>query len=128
WFVGYTPSLVAGVWFGFDQPRQISYNASGGRLAAPAWAEIYQAGWHEPPASEFTVPPGMTSALVDPQSGARATEWCPVKQRQWFKPGIEPVAQCQLHMGPPEPQIAGEASGGDPVSRIGRILRRIIHW
>ena len=48
WFVGYTPTLVAGIWFGYDQPRQISTNASGGRLAAPAWAEMYQAGWHEP--------------------------------------------------------------------------------
>ena len=26
----------------------IAYNASGGRLAAPAWAEVYQAGWREP--------------------------------------------------------------------------------
>ena len=58
WFVGYTPTLVAGIWFGYDTPRQIACNASGGRLAAPAWAEFYQAGWREPRGSAFTVPRG----------------------------------------------------------------------
>ncbi|MDQ6831272.1 MAG: PBP1A family penicillin-binding protein, partial [Gemmatimonadota bacterium] len=48
WFVGYTPTLVAGVWFGFDTPKPISDDASGGRLAAPAWAKFYLSGWREP--------------------------------------------------------------------------------
>jgi 1A family penicillin-binding protein len=136
WFVGYTPSLVAGIWFGYDQPRQISTNASGGRLAAPAWAEMYQAGWHEPAGSAFVAPPGMVSAVVDPQSGELATEWCPTKQRQWFKPGSEPQSECHIHTGPPQGQIAVDANGqphnDDPLTAIGKgigsILRRIIHW
>ena len=47
WFVGYTPSIVATVWFGYDAPRAISGNASAGRLAAPAWAAFYRNGWKE---------------------------------------------------------------------------------
>ena len=142
WFVGYTPTLVAGIWFGYDTPRQISSNASGGRLAAPAWAEFYQAGWREPRGSAFVLPAGMVSAVVDPQSGELATEWCPSRQRQWFKPGSEPHEECHLHVGPPEGQIAIDANGNiqvnpnahgaDPLSRVGRdignILRKIIHW
>jgi penicillin-binding protein 1A len=137
WFVGYTPTLVAGIWFGYDQPRQISTNASGGRLAAPAWAEMYQAGWHEPAGAAFVAPPGMVSAIVDPQSGELATEFCPTRQRQWFKPGTEPQSECHLHSGPPPGQIAVDANGqvnqGDnPISAIGKgigsILRRIIRW
>jgi penicillin-binding protein 1A len=140
WFVGFTPTLVAGVWFGYDTPRQISTNASGGRLAAPAWAEFYQAGWHEPRGSAFVPPVGMVSAVVDPQSGELATEWCPSRTRQWFKPGSEPREECHLHTGPPEAQIAVDANGNiqiqgapnDPISRVGRnignILRKIIHW
>ncbi|HEV8495798.1 MAG TPA: PBP1A family penicillin-binding protein [Gemmatimonadaceae bacterium] len=140
WFVGFTPTLVAGIWFGYDTPRQISTNASGGRLAAPAWAEFYQAGWHEPRGSAFVAPAGMVSAVVDPQSGELATEWCPSRTRQWFRPGSEPHEECHLHTGPPEAQIAIDANGniqinpgaGDPISRVGRnignILRKIIHW
>jgi len=139
WFVGYTPTLVAGIWFGYDAPRTIAYNASGGRLAAPAWAEIYQAGWREPKGSAFTVPVGMVQALIDPQSGERATEWCPSRAKQWFKPGREPQETCHLHTGPPQGQIAIDASGNvqqsgrnDPIGAIGRgigsILKKIIHW
>ena len=139
WFVGYTPSLVAGIWFGYDQPRQISTNASGGRLAAPAWAEMYQAGWKEPAGSAFAVPVGMVSAMVDPQSGELATECCPSRQRQWYKPGSEPQNDCALHTGAPPNQIAVDANGNpqgqghsDPIAAVGRsigsILRKIIHW
>ncbi len=141
WFVGYTPSLVAGIWFGYDTPRQISTNASGGRLAAPAWAEFYQSGWREPPGSAFAVPAGMVSAVVDPQSGELATDWCPTRQREWFKPGSEPHEDCHLHTGPPQGQIAiddqgnvtvNSGRGQDVVGNVGRsignILRKIIHW
>jgi membrane carboxypeptidase/penicillin-binding protein len=137
WFVGYTPTLVAGVWFGYDTPRQISTAATGGRLAAPAWAEFYKSGWHEPRGSSFAVPTGMVPAIVDPESGELATEWCPTRTRQWFKPGTEPKEECHLHTGP-DSRIAIDENGnpqqtqGDPVQSIGRsignILRKIIHW
>jgi membrane peptidoglycan carboxypeptidase len=40
WFVGFTPDLVAAVWFGFDRPRTIIRQGSGGTLAAPVWGRI----------------------------------------------------------------------------------------
>jgi penicillin-binding protein 1A len=138
WFVGYTPSLVAGIWFGYDTPRQITYNPTGGRLAAPAWADFYLAGWHEPRGSAFMVPPGMVQAEVDPESGELATDYCPRRVKQWFRVGLEPREECHLHSGPPEAEIASDANGGvtsgnnDPIKAVGRsigsILRRIIHW
>jgi penicillin-binding protein 1A len=137
WFVGYTPTLVAGIWFGYDQPRQISTNASGGRLAAPAWAEMYQAGWHEPAGATFQAPAGMVAAVVDPESGELASDFCPTRQRQWFKPGSEPQRQCPLHTGPQPGQIAVDANGqiiqgNDPITAItkgiGGLLKRIIRW
>jgi len=136
WFVGYTPTLVAGIWFGYDTPREISVNASGGRLAAPAWAEFYQAGWREPKTSAFAVPLGMESAIVDPQSGELATEWCPSRAKQWYKPGRAPQETCHLHVGPPQGQIAVDAGNRpqtrDPISAvakgIGGLLKKIFHW
>ena len=81
----------------------------------------------------------MVQALIDPQSGERATEWCPSRAKQWFKPGREPQETCHLHTGPPQGQIAIDASGNvqqsgrnDPIGAIGRgigsILKKIIHW
>jgi 1A family penicillin-binding protein len=140
WFVGYSPTLVAGIWFGYDTPRQISDNATGGRLAAPAWAEFYRGGWHEPQGSAFIAPAGMVSAIVDPESGELAGDWCPTRARQWFKPGSEPTEECHLHTGPAQGQIAVDANGNvqtspnvnDAIQRmghsIGNILKHIIRW
>ena len=97
WFVGYSPTLVAGIWFGYDTPRPISYNASGGRLAAPAWAEIFRTGWREPSGSNWDVPAGMLSAVIDPESGLLASDYCPNRVREWFKPGSVPEEGCNLH-------------------------------
>jgi penicillin-binding protein 1A len=139
WFVGYSPTLVAGIWFGYDTPRQISTNATGGRLAAPAWGEFYQAGWHEPQGAAFVAPAGMVSAVVDPQSGELATEWCPTRTRQWFKPGSQPTEECHLHTGAPEGQLAADdgssqpgSAHNDPIGSVGRsigkLLRKLIRW
>jgi 1A family penicillin-binding protein len=103
WFVGYSPTLVAGVWFGYDTPRPISPNASGGRLAAPPWAEIFRAGWREPAGSNWDVPAGMVEAIIDPETGQLATDWCPNHVREYFKPASAtgrahaPRETCQLH-------------------------------
>ncbi len=106
WFVGYTPTVAAAFWFGFDAPRAIAPNASGGRLAAPAWAAFYRNGWKERAAASAWEPPvGLVSRTVDAETGEIANEWCPKKQREWFKPGTEPVHLCSLHQAPLEDRL-----------------------
>jgi 1A family penicillin-binding protein len=101
WFIGYTPTLVAGVWFGYDSPRPIAVNASGGRLAAPAWATFYLDGWHErSPDGAWRPPDDLVERKIDAFNGELANEWCPVTQREWFKPGTEPTRICREHEAP----------------------------
>jgi penicillin-binding protein 1A len=101
WFVGYTPTVVATVWFGYDVPRRIAANASGGRLAAPAWAAFYRNGWRERSSAEGWLPPaGLVSRAIDEETGYLASEWCPTTRREWFKPGTEPVRYCPYHDAP----------------------------
>jgi penicillin-binding protein 1A len=101
WFVGYTPTVVAAVWFGYDAPRAIAPNASGGRLAAPAWAAFFRNGWKETaPASAWEPPVELVSRTIDAYTGDIANEWCPTTQREWFKPGSEPVRICTRHDAP----------------------------
>jgi 1A family penicillin-binding protein len=140
WFVGYTPTLVAGVWFGYDNPRPIAPGATGGHLAAPAWSEFYANGWHEPAASAdaWQPPPGMLPAVVDPSTGMLASEWCPVRVRAWFKPGSAPTEVCNVHTEPQpsEDTMPIDVPGGIPlpnpvqqgVNGIGKVLRKIFHW
>jgi penicillin-binding protein 1A len=139
WFVGYSPTLVAGVWFGYDTPREIAPHASGGHLAAPAWAEFYQNGWREPASSAnaWQPPPGMTMRVVDPTTGMLAGQWCPVTERQYFKPGTEPTETCNVHTEPipeeppPDSQIFIPGAP-NPVEKgvegIGKVLRKIFRF
>ena len=123
WFIGYTPSLVAGFWFGYDKPRPIGYNASGGRLAAPAWADFYSNGWTEPVAPHaWDPPPGMVPVVIDARTGFKATEWCPITQKEFFKPGTEPTTPCPVHSGPPEIQLDSTVFDNIPnaVEKIGK--------
>ncbi len=126
WFVGYTPTLVAGVWFGHDTPRPIVQNATGGRLAAPAWAEIVRGGWREPAGSGWQPPQGMVAAVIDPESGQLAGPWCPARQREWFKPGAAPTDTCTMHAAPMMPSMADNAA--DFARALVRGLRRIIRF
>jgi len=134
WFVGYTPTLVAGFWFGYDTPRPISPGASGGRLAAPAWAAFFNSGWTEnDPPDAWGPPPGMTEVTIDARSGYLATQWCPITQKDYYKPGTEPTIPCPWHTGPPPaiptppplqqlPAVVKKVGHG-----IGAWLRRIFH-
>ena len=126
WFVGYTPTLVAGVWFGYDTPTPIGHAATGGRLAAPAWASIIRAGWREPDSSAWTPPAGMVPAVIDPESGQLAGPWCPQRKTEWFKPGTAPTDTCQMHAGPQMPSIAEGLS--DLIQGLARGLQRIIRF
>ena len=134
WFVGYTPTIVAGFWFGFDTPAPISGDASGGRLAAPAWAEFYNAGWREyAPATAWNPPPGMSMRVIDPTTGYLATEWCPATRNEYYKPGTEPTVQCPVHgpdMGDPEnPEWPNQREwSNDFGKKIGKALGKIFKF
>jgi 1A family penicillin-binding protein len=103
WFVGYTPTVAAGFWFGHDQRVSLSGDMSGGSAAAPAWAEFFINGWRErPDGDEWEPPPGMVSRDIDVSTGELAGEWCPAMQTEWFRPGMEPTEYCREHVEPPD--------------------------
>jgi hypothetical protein len=40
---------------------------------------------------------GMVPAVIDPESGLLATDWCPNRVREYFKPNALPTEGCNLH-------------------------------
>lgn len=96
WFVGYTPTLVAGVWFGADDPQPLGDDASGGRLAAPVWARFIREGWHSPEQDvAWRAPDGIVSATIDIGTGKLASDWCGESRREWFRAGTAPTESCE---------------------------------
>jgi penicillin-binding protein 1B len=99
WFVGYTPTLVAGVWLGFDDNSPLSI--TGGGAAAPIWGDFMKCSAPFLPLGDFSPPPGVTFVSVDIKSGQIATPDCPrehVAQEAFLK-GTEPSKRCAHHGG-----------------------------
>ena len=112
WFIGFTPSLVAGVWVGFDQPHTILPNGFAAEVAVPIWANFMKVATKGDKPVGFSAPSGITTATVCRLSGKLATEGCnhavvvddrgEVTNRsmvytEYFARGTEPTAYCDLH-------------------------------
>ena len=94
WFVGMTPSLVAGAWLGFDTPKTITPGAAGGSLAAPIVGRLLGAMPAERSADTWDAPPGLVAVTLDRQTGLDADDLTPRDRRytEWFLDGTEPGA------------------------------------
>ena len=72
WFIGYTPSLVTGVWVGWDLERSLGAQEVGGRAAAPIWLYFMEKAVQGSPVETFPVPEGIVFIKVNPKTGAPA--------------------------------------------------------
>jgi penicillin-binding protein 1A len=57
WFIGYTPSLVAGAWIGFDEKVTLGDKETGGKAALPMWMEFIREVYKDKPVEQFDVAP-----------------------------------------------------------------------
>ena len=76
WFVGYTPHLVAGIWFGLDRPAPIMRGGFGGVVAVPAWARFMRAATATDKPDWYEMPGDVETVAICRLSGARATDAC----------------------------------------------------
>jgi penicillin-binding protein 1A len=125
WFVGYTTSHVASVWIGFDRPRPIVDDASGGALAAPVWARVLR---EHAQAGVWPTPSGIVLLDIDPRSGLVLAEGCHAgsgeSRTELFVRGDEPASACPA--GAPTAAPRGRlARVGD---WFGRRWQGLSHW
>ncbi|MBU4375641.1 penicillin-binding protein [Patescibacteria group bacterium] len=91
WTIGYTPSIVTGVWVGNNDNSEMKRGAAGGSAAAPIWHNFMQRVLGDTPIEYFNaakkeetgkpVLDGLTSGeikvQIDRASGLLATEYTP---------------------------------------------------
>lgn len=74
WFAGYQPGLVAVAWIGFDNPRSLGRNETGGFAALPMWISYMGEALRGAPEKPLAMPEGVVSIRIDPETGLRAED------------------------------------------------------
>ena len=71
WFIGGSPHVVAGVYLGYDQPRNMGGYAQGGSLAAPIFKQFARQALAGMSKTPFVAPVGTRLVRIDRKSGKR---------------------------------------------------------
>ena len=123
WFVGFSSSVVAGVWVGFDQPQPIGAGAYGARYALPIWADFMQRAARIRPPAEFERPGGLEEETLCMISYRKPVDGCPV-YTEFFKHGDDiPDRLCTIHRGSIRQRLTRTIQGW--LSEAGRRVRGI---
>ncbi len=93
WFTGFTPTLCTSVWVGYDRGQGLrdtrGTGITGGRAAAPIWADFMRKATEGDPPREFMIPPHIQFKMVDPITGTEATIYTPHPIRVALRQGQE---------------------------------------
>ena len=99
WFVGFTPQIAAGCWFGVDDFQvPLGPGQDGTRAALPAWARFMKAA-HDTldlPTQKFEKPGGVHYKEICSVTKKVHLPACPI-EKEIFKTGTEPTQKCKVH-------------------------------
>lgn len=118
WFVGYSPNLIVGVFFGFDDNRSLGEGETGAAGPVPVFMDFMKVALEGQPVVDFKPPKNAKFALV---RGVREAfrpgtepkvEVAPIGPIPYneLTPGLPPVPQPQAQPGKP-PQKVDPLSG-----------------
>ena len=80
WFCGFNAAQVGVAWIGFDQPKTLGVNETGGVAALPIWMTYMQRALKGLPEKPLQTPAGVISMHINSETGLRddssgLTEW-----------------------------------------------------
>jgi penicillin-binding protein 1A len=91
WFAGYTTTIAAVTWVGYDDGKPLGRNEQGAVTALPAWVELMKAASASKPPSEFPRPPGVTMVQIDTKTGKLPYQGDVDVMDEVFLAGTEPT-------------------------------------
>jgi penicillin-binding protein 1A len=90
WFLGFTPSLVSGVWVGFDRKKSLGEHEAGSTAAAPIWLYFMEKVLQNAPMETFPIPEGVVFIKVDRKTGLPTHSSNPDAVEECFLEGMAP--------------------------------------
>lgn len=76
-FVGFSPTLAAGVWVGLDQPASLGRGETGARAALPIWIDFMNQALKNSPRRYFDIPDDTVYVWIDPATGNIVSDSAP---------------------------------------------------
>jgi 1A family penicillin-binding protein len=123
WFVGFSSSLVVGVWVGLDTPATIAPSGSGARVALPIWSDFMRRAARYRPARAISPPASLRGVPLCRESFLQPMRQCP-RYTEYFKPGDDvPRSPCPIHTGTVEERVERAVDGF--LKGLGKRLRGI---
>ena len=99
WFVGFTPQIAAGVWFGVDDYQvSLGKGQDGSKAALPSWANFMRDShiMLELPRVNFQKPDGVLVSEICSVSKMKSRKACPI-EKEIYKVGTGPSQKCRIH-------------------------------
>jgi penicillin-binding protein 1A len=93
WFIGFSSSIAAGCYIGYDQPRSLGSSASGGGMCGPLFQSFMEEAIKRYGGTRFRVPPGGFFLKIDRYSGMRLPPDASGEYvvAEYFRQGEEPL-------------------------------------
>lgn len=107
WFIGYTPTLMSGVWLGYLKDKTIGAGETGGKAAAPIWANYMKVATAESPNIDFPIPEDVVFSYIDRATGRLAGPRTVNRVRVAFKSGTVPNSLGDNILKVGEPGVKG---------------------
>lgn len=114
WFIGYTPQLMTGVWLGYEKDKPLDPSETGGKAAAPIFADYMTYAVSKYPKAEFAVPDDVVFAYIDKETGRLASASTVKRVRVAFKAGTVPNAKGDNLLRVGDPGIRQTSNAGHP--------------
>jgi penicillin-binding protein 1A len=89
-FVGFSPTVAAGVWVGLDLGGTMGDKETGARAALPIWMDFMEAALEEEAHQYFDLPDNIVKVQLNPDTGGLASDGSKSAVTALFKKGTEP--------------------------------------
>jgi penicillin-binding protein 1A len=90
-FVGYSPTVVTGVWVGNDSGRTLGRKETGARAALPIWRRVMERVLPNTPGGDFEKPESITLIQMNARNGRIAISTAADRVEAAFVKGTEPT-------------------------------------
>lgn len=111
WFAGFNPTQVAIAWIGFDQPRTLGNQETGGHAALPMWISYMGKVLQGVPDNAYPVPAGIVQVKIDPNTGVERDADSSGIYEYFYQEFVPPSPNGESSLLGDEKPVPGQESG-----------------